>query len=290
VDLRFGVTVLPSAAEGDDPVAQARHAEGLGFDVVSVWDHLHGPRPVLETWTLLTWIAASTSRISLFSDVLGLPYRNPALTAKMAESLDRLSGGRLLLGLGAGGNDEEFRAFGVPVRGRAEKVAALEEALHIVRRLWTEPTTNFEGTYYRAMDARIEPKPSRPIPIFVGGYGFRTLAITGRLADGWIPSMSYSPPGDVVEKMRLVRQHAQRAGRDPDELTYAYNVPVRVGGDPGPDPDKLVAGEPDDVAERLAGFVRLGFSLLNVAVSGDRTEQRERLARDVIPRVRELVG
>ncbi|MGH2651238.1 MAG: LLM class flavin-dependent oxidoreductase, partial [Actinomycetota bacterium] len=114
MDLRFGVTVIPSASDRSDPVGEARHAEELGFDLVTLWDHLYGTRPSYETWTLLTWMAASTSRISVGTNVLGLPYRNPVVIAKMAETLDRLSGGRLILGLGAGGNDAEFEAFGLP--------------------------------------------------------------------------------------------------------------------------------------------------------------------------------
>ena len=102
---RFGVSIVPSASGRSDPVAEARRAEELGLDHVSIWDHPHGERPSLETWTLLTWIAARTERIGLATDVLGLPFRLPALTAKMAETLDRLSGGRVILGLGGGGND-----------------------------------------------------------------------------------------------------------------------------------------------------------------------------------------
>ena len=113
--LLFGVNVSTSADAGADPVSQARAAEDLGFDFVSASDHPSGSHPTYETWTMLTWIAASTSRISVASRVLSLPFRSPALVAKMAESLDRLSGGRLILGLGAGAADPELHAFGLPV-------------------------------------------------------------------------------------------------------------------------------------------------------------------------------
>ena len=113
---RFGISIIPSASARSDPVAEAVHAEELGFDLVAVWDHPHGEHPSFETWTLMTWIAARTSRIRVASDVLGLPLRLPALTAKMAESLDRLSNGRLILGLGGGGSNAEFAGYGAPMR------------------------------------------------------------------------------------------------------------------------------------------------------------------------------
>jgi alkanesulfonate monooxygenase SsuD/methylene tetrahydromethanopterin reductase-like flavin-dependent oxidoreductase (luciferase family) len=288
VDLSFGVTVIPSVSERSDPVAEARHAEELGFDLVTVWDHLHGDRPSFETWTLLTWIAASTSHISVGPNVLGLPYRNPVVTAKMAETLHRLSGGRLVLGLGAGGNDQEFEAFGLPVRSPREKIESLEEAITIIRGVWFAPSFSFEGRHYRTVGAEVEPKPSRAIPIWLGTYGRRALELTGRTADGWLPSMAYAPPDIAREKLKVVKEWAERVGRDPEALTCAYNVSVRVGGGPPPDPERMVAGEPGAIAERLAGLAGNGFTCFNVWLSGDRWEQRERLMSDVVPAVREL--
>jgi len=113
--LLFGLNLSPSVTSGPDPVAQARTAEDLGFDFVSANDHVHGPDPRYEAWTMLSWIAAETSRIRVATRVLGLPYRSPAVVAKMAETFDRLSNGRLILGLGAGASDEEFRALGLEV-------------------------------------------------------------------------------------------------------------------------------------------------------------------------------
>src|SRR5881397_3549821 len=114
--LLFGLNVSKSVGPGSDPVADARKAEDLGFDFVSASDHLHGETPSFETWTVLSWIAARTSRIRVATRVLGVPYRHPPVVAKMAESFDRLSGGRLILGLGAGSSDEEFQSLGLEVR------------------------------------------------------------------------------------------------------------------------------------------------------------------------------
>jgi probable F420-dependent oxidoreductase len=290
MDVRFGVSVIPSASGRSDPVAEARHAEELGFDLVTVWDHLHGERPSFETWTLLTWMAASTSRISLGTNVLGLPYRSPVVLAKMAESFDRLSGGRLVLGLGAGGSNREFAAFGLPVWSPREKVEALSEALDVIRGVWTEPSYSFEGKHFRTRAAGVEPKPTRRIPIWVGAYGPRMLALIGRVADGWIPSMAYLPPKEASARMQIIQRSAEGAGRDPKHITVAYNVSVRVGGGPPDDPDRMVAGPPDAVAEQLDQLVRMGFTCLNLWLSGDRGEQRERLAREVLPIVREMAS
>src|SRR5437660_9950125 len=136
--LLFGLNLPTSATTGTDPVADARRAEELGFDFVSASDHPCGGQPTFETWTMLSWIAASTSHIRIATKVLGVPYRAPALVAKMAETLSRLSSGRLILGLGGGSADHEFRAFGLRVPSAREKVDGMEEAIRITRGLWSE--------------------------------------------------------------------------------------------------------------------------------------------------------
>src|ERR687888_178611 len=163
--VRFGIAVSAAARPDSDPVAAARHAERLGFDLIPVSDRLHGSFPTYETWTLLTWLAASTERVRVAPLVLGLPYRSPVVVAKMAESLDRLSGGRAILGLGGGGGGGGVRGFGPAV-----------------------------------------PKPAHRIPIWLGTYGRRSLALTGRVADGWNPSFAYAPPEMAGEMLHNVRR------------------------------------------------------------------------------------
>jgi probable F420-dependent oxidoreductase len=283
-ELLFGLNVSTSAAPGADPVAAATRAERLGYDFVSASDHLHGPRPSFETWTMLSWVAAATSRIRVATRVLAVPYRPPAVLAKMAETFDRLSGGRLILGLGGGYADAEFRAFGLGAPSPRDKVDGLGEAIQILRGLWSQPQLSFAGRRYRTEAAELEPKPPRPIPIWLGTYGPRALALTGRLADGWIPSLGFAPPDQVVAMRARVLAAARAAGRDPAALTCAYNLEVAVGGGAGP---SVVAGSPAELAERLLGFVALGFTALNfLPVGPDQDEQAERLAREVLPAVR----
>ncbi|WP_219467088.1 LLM class flavin-dependent oxidoreductase [Nonomuraea rhizosphaerae] len=275
----FGVGISPSAAPGADPVGDARLAEELGFDFVSTSDHPCGTSPTYEVWTMLTWIAAATSRIRIATRVLGVPYRSPAMVAKMAESLHRLSGGRLILGLGGGYSDEEFRAFGLGVPTPREKVDGMVEAIHIIRGLWSSPALTYEGSRYHTLEASMEPKPETPIPIWLGTYGPRALAATAELADGWIPSLGFAPPAEAVE----MRRRVLAAGR---AVECVYNVSVSVGA-AVPGDRSVVAGEPGEVVERLLELVELGFTSLNLMpVGGDFQGQMERLAAEVLPALR----
>jgi len=285
----FGLNVDPSTTEDSDPVAAATSAEELGFDFVSVNDHLHGDWARYETWTMLAWMAARTSRIHIASRVLAVPYRHPAVLAKMAETFDRLSNGRLILGMGGGYSDEEFSAFGLGVPSPRDKIDGLEEAIHIVRGLWSEPTLTFQGRLYRTKEAQLEPKPARHIPIWLGTYGNRALALTGRLADGWIPTLELAPPERIPAMRDRILSAAEGAGRDLSEITAVYNLDVRVGGNTD-SPDYVVDGTPEAITDRLLDFVKLGFSAFNLAPFGPGPqEQAERLGREVIPRIRAAV-
>jgi alkanesulfonate monooxygenase SsuD/methylene tetrahydromethanopterin reductase-like flavin-dependent oxidoreductase (luciferase family) len=281
-DLLFGLNVAPSAAPGADPVALARRAEDLGFDFVSAADHPCGTQPTYETWTMLSWIAAHTSRIRVATRVLGMPYRHPPMVAKMAETLDRLSGGRLILGLGGGYSDDEFRAFGLGVPSPRDKVDGLAEAITIIRGLWSQPGFSFEGRRYRTAQADLEPKPDHAIPVWLGTFGDRALAVTGRLADGWIPSLGYASAEQLAVMRQRVLAAAGAAGRDPGQITCALNLAVQVDEHAQAGPSVL-AGPPAAVAAQLAGFVRAGFTALNFLPVGRAGEQAERLAREVLP-------
>jgi probable F420-dependent oxidoreductase len=282
----FGLNVSTQADAGTDPAATARKAEELGFDFVSASDHLHGSRPTDEPWTLLSWIAAATSRIRVATRVLAVPYRHPAVLAKMAETLDRLSGGRLILGLGGGALDQEFHAFGLGVRSPRDKVDGLAEAIRILRGAWSQPRFTFEGRLYQTDGAELEPKPNHPIPIWLGTYGRRALALTGQLADGWIPSLGYALPEHIPALRERVLTAARAAGRDPDAITCAYNLSIRIDEHADPRPSVL-AGTPDTVTEQLRSFAQLGFTAMNfIPVGPDQDQQIERLAREVLPALR----
>jgi alkanesulfonate monooxygenase SsuD/methylene tetrahydromethanopterin reductase-like flavin-dependent oxidoreductase (luciferase family) len=281
--LRFGVSLRTTP--DINPAAEARHAEALGFDLVTMMDHLPGSRPTFETWTEMTWVAAATERILVGSNVLGMPYRHPAVTAKMAETLQRLSGGRVVLGIGGGGSNAEFAAFGLPVRRPKEKVDAFEEGVEIIRRLWAGGPVTIRGEHYSVQDAEISPTPEPPIPLWFGVYGPRSLRLAGRLADGWLPSYRFAPPDRWGMGRDRIRRAAEEAGRDPDALDFAYNIGVRVDERAEQRPG-MIAGPPDKVTEELAAILALGVTFPVIWTAGEGVEQRERLAAEVLPKIR----
>ena len=285
-EFAFGLSIPPSVLPGTDPVASARMAEDLGFDFVSASDHPCGTEPSYETWTMLSWVAAATSRIRVATRVLGVPYRNPAMVAKMAETFGRLSGGRLILGLGGGYSDEEFRAFGLGAFSARDKVDGLEEAIRITRGLWSRQGFTYSGRLYHTDGADLEPKPSRPIPIWLGTFGDRALRVTGQLADGWIPSLGYRPLHEYAAMRERVLTAACDAGRDPADVTCALHLQAQIGERATGGPS-LVTGPPAAITEQLLAFAAIGFTSFSFTLTGpDIRQQAERLARDVVPAVR----
>jgi alkanesulfonate monooxygenase SsuD/methylene tetrahydromethanopterin reductase-like flavin-dependent oxidoreductase (luciferase family) len=283
----IGVGVSASAKPGADPVALAQLAERVGFDFVSTADHPSGDQPTYEAWTILTWMAAATERIGIASRVLSVPFRSPALVAKMAESLDRLSGGRLILGLGAGAADDELRRFGLPVPSPRDKVDGLADALRILHGVWTEPDFTHSGRIHHTDSAVFEPKAERAIPIWLGTYGNRALTLTGQLADGWIPSLGYVSRAELVVMRARIRAAAEAAGRDPDAVRSVLNLEVALGGpDTGPDGD-VIGGSAAVVVERLGELAQLGFRSVNVQLTGgDPHHNVEQFGAEVLPALR----
>lgn len=279
IRLIVGVGISTSAAPGADPLAEAVAAEDLGYDFVSASDHPVG-LPTYETPTLLTWIAARTTRIGVATRVLGTPFRRPAMVAKAAESLQRLSGGRLILGLGGGHSDDEIRALGGPVPTPRQKVDGLADAITIMRGAWRGDQFSHDGSEYGVSTLTVAPTPVAPIPIWLGTYGPRALAVTGRLADGWIPSLDYAPPEQIPAMLDRIRAAAVEAGREPTAVRAIYNVPIRLGD--GTD-DGAVGGSAADVVERLRGFVELGFTGFNLQPAQGQVEA---VAHEVLPALR----
>jgi alkanesulfonate monooxygenase SsuD/methylene tetrahydromethanopterin reductase-like flavin-dependent oxidoreductase (luciferase family) len=265
----------------------AQSADELGYDLFTLSDHLHSDRPTVEPWTALSWLAGKTERIELGTNVLGLPYRDPAVLAKMSETFDRVSGGRLVLGLGAGGYDEEFAAFGLPVRTPGAKITAQREAIAILRSLWTRDSTTVRGSEFAVTGARIDPLPEHRIPIWLGSYGPRALVMTGQIADGWLPSFGRINLAQAATMREVVRSSAEAAGRDPDTITCACNSTVlvdpRLVSRPG-----LITGSVAAVVEQLVATVAAGFTFLLLAPQ--TVAQQELLAREVIPAVRAEVS
>jgi alkanesulfonate monooxygenase SsuD/methylene tetrahydromethanopterin reductase-like flavin-dependent oxidoreductase (luciferase family) len=229
--VKFGVFITPGAAQPEHPLAIAALADELGFDLVGVQDHPYRSR-FLDTWTLLTAMAMRTKNIGLFTDVANLPLRPPAVLAKAAASLDLISGGRVELGLGAGGSFEAIKAIGGPMLTRGESVEALD-AIQVVRLMWSgRRGARFEGKHYQLAGVHTGPAPAHPIGIWLGAYKPRMLGLVGRAADGWVPSLGYAQPADLLEGNRRIDEAAAAAGRDPRSIRRILNagadVPVEV--------------------------------------------------------------
>src|SRR5690349_5337517 len=220
--IRFGVFVIPEATER--PLEHALLADELGYDLVGVQDHPY-QRRFYDTWTLLAAMAMRTQRITVFPDVANVPLRPPAMLAKAAATLDLLSGGRLELGLGAGGFWQGIKAYGGPVRTAGESVSALEEAIQVIRLLWSgQHGTRFDGRYYHLDGAHSGPLPAHPIGIWLGAYKPRMLSLVGRLADGWVPSLGYVQAPDLLSGNQKIDEAATAAGRDPKAIRRVLNA------------------------------------------------------------------
>jgi alkanesulfonate monooxygenase SsuD/methylene tetrahydromethanopterin reductase-like flavin-dependent oxidoreductase (luciferase family) len=281
--LGFGAGGVLRGDSGSRILDLAQSADELGYDLFSLSDHLHSDRPTVDPWTALSWLAGKTERIELATNVLGLPYRPPPVLAKMAETLDRVSDGRLVLGLGAGGYDHEFSAFGLTVRTPGGKITAQREAIAILRSLWSGQPTSLAGQEFTVNGAGIQPLPDHPIPIWLGAYGPRALRMTGQIADGWLPSFGRIDLPQAVEMRSAVRAAARDAGRDPDSITCACNLTVQVNPALATQRGLITGGVPD-VIRQIVAWVENGFTFLLLAPQ--TVEEQELLAREVLPAVR----
>ena len=267
--MRVGVIVPMSSSDGagrtpswPDIRAFAEHAEAAGLDSVWVCDHFFGSMPgaspegVHEAWTLATALATATTRVEVGQLVTCAAYRNPGLLAKMAVTADAVSGGRLVLGLGAGWHDTEYDAFGYPTDHR---VSRLEEALEIVVSLLRGETVSFAGRYHRVADAVLLPPPDRRIPLLVAGNGPRILRLTARHAEAWNTAWFAGPDERLRERVAALETALEEEGRDPSTLRRTVGM---YGADPAVAPDESDAftGSVDELAETLARFDELGFA------------------------------
>ena len=266
--VQFGYFVIPDATQPMRALEQAIRADQAGVDLIGIQDHPYQYR-FHDTWTLLSVIAARTSRVTVFPDVANLPLRPPAMLAKAAATLDLLSNGRVELGLGAGGFWPAIQAMGGPARTTGESVSALEEAIEVIRLVWSGGRgLRFDGRFYQLAGLNAGPPPAHPIGIWLGAYKPRMLALTGRSADGWVPSLGHLKPEDMGEANARIDDAARAAGRDPSAMRRVLNV----GG--------------DLTAEDFATLVlEHGFdTFITSPDSGDA------FIEEVVPKVRELVA
>ncbi len=284
--LEFGVSVEPLADPPDHAARVARAADRSGLDLVGIQDHPY-QRRFLDTWTLISTLVPVTERVRFFPDVANLPLRPPAMLAKAAASLDVISGGRVEVGLGAGAFWDAVVGMGGPRRSPGEAVRATEEAIDVMRMVWGgERSLRFDGEFYSLRGMRPGPPPAHGIGIWVGAYGPRMLGLIGRKADGWVPSLGFSPPERLPEMHARIDEGAAEAGRDQANIKRVYNVSGHIG----PDGDGPLEGPAGKWVETLARFVlEDGMDSFIFWPAGDHERQTELFAREVVPGVREAI-
>jgi alkanesulfonate monooxygenase SsuD/methylene tetrahydromethanopterin reductase-like flavin-dependent oxidoreductase (luciferase family) len=288
--VEFGIFPVPSAESHGAVLDQVLAAERAGLDLVGIQDHPY-QRRFLDTWSLIPFLAARTERIRFFPDVANLPLRPPAGMAKAAASIDILSGGRFELGLGAGAFWEGIGAMGGPVHGGKESVDALEEAIQVIRLMWSgERSVSFKGEHYSLDGVHPGPPPAHPIGIWLGAYGPRMMRVVGRLADGWIPSIPRLPLDEVPAKQAAIDEAAEAAGRDPFAIRRIANVSGRIT-DPGEGATGFLEGPVEHWVEELTRLVsKFRFDGFVLASDPGDPEQIERFGTEVAPAVRAAVG
>ncbi len=277
-ELEFGTFVTPRNDRPQDVVELALATERAGFDLVTFQDHPYQPA-FLDTWTLLAWVAAKTARVRVAPVVLNVPLRPPSVVARAAASLDLLSGGRFELALGAGAFWDAIEAMGGGRLSPGESVDALGEAIDVIRALWDVDApggVRVEGAHYRVKGAKRGPAPAHDVSIWVGAYKPRLLRLTGRQADGWIPSLPYLPIESMGPANRAIDEAAAEAGRDPRDVRRLLNaVPAE--------------GAPAEQVEALLPLV-LDHGFSTFVVPGDDAGAIDRFGHEVAPALRDAVA
>ncbi|WP_242624260.1 LLM class flavin-dependent oxidoreductase [Micromonospora kangleipakensis] len=288
-ELIFGSFLTPTAGQPEQVVALAKLCEQVGLDLATFQDHPYQPN-FLDTWTLMSFVAAATSRIRLAGNVLNLPLRQPVVLARSVASLDLLSGGRVELGLGAGAFWEAIEAVGGRRLTPGQAVEALDEAIRVIREIWADDRRGIvrvDGEHYRVVGAKRGPAPAHEVGIWVGAYKPRMLRLVGRAADGWLPSLAYLPkgPAELAELNALVDEGAEAAGRDPRSVRRLLNLSGRFTRSRS---DFLV-GPPEQWVEELAGLA-LDHGTSGFILGADDPTAIQLFAQEVAPAVRELVA
>lgn len=312
--IRFGVfgsgqevSSLPAAA---DYRRLARLAEDLGYDSLWAGDHLAYENPILESMVALSFFAGCTERIQLGTSVYLLPLRPAAAVAKQLGSLERLAPGRLVFGVGVGGEgDKDFEAVGVP---RRERGARTDEGIDVVRTLLGGSSAGFEGSFTSFRDVTMEPRPTAPVPIWIGGRADAALQRVALRGDGWLAL--FQSPGGFARSLATIRDAARAAGRDPSAITGALALPTVIGDDDDAAVEALadhltarygqpferhvierycLAGTPERCISRLREYVDAGVEHIIVnpgVIAPEREDLLRRFQRDVMPAIRDAAA
>jgi len=264
----FGWVITAAAENAEDagnlPRDNQRFIEKLSgkFEMIWVEDHLQwDDRPVLECWTALVFLASRYPEFKFGPLVFGQSYRNPALTAKMFSTLYWLTEGRMVAGIGAGWKEDEYLSYGWPYPAAETRIGELEDAVQIIRKLWTESPATFKGKYFQIEEAYCEPMPSPPPPLLIAGGGEQlTLKLVAKYGD-WM-NVGFCKSEVYAQKLEALRGHCTAIGRDYDEIKKSYFAFVSINEDefepPGRSQPHLVMGNAQEVTKEFKQFIDLG--------------------------------
>ena len=308
--IRFGIQTPPQQTTWQELRDTWRLIDSLDYDTAWTFDHFFPilsdiTGPCFEGWISLTALAAETSRVEMGTLVTGNTYRHPALLANMGATLDHTSGGRLIMGIGAAWFEEEHTAYGIPFYTTAERIHRLDEAVEIIKRLWTERQTTFEGRYYRIKDAYCEPKPVRKPypPIMIGGGGEKLmLRVIAKHADIW---NTFGSPELFRHKIEVLRGHCDAVGRNFDDIEISWagltlltessaekdaavSAMAQAFGQPVEQVEPgLLIGSAEEVRDRIERLVAVGVTHFIILASAPfNHDSIRRFAEEVIPAFR----
>jgi alkanesulfonate monooxygenase SsuD/methylene tetrahydromethanopterin reductase-like flavin-dependent oxidoreductase (luciferase family) len=286
--ITFGLSLIPAVGELDETLELAQAADQAGLDYLAIQDHAYNPE-FLDVWTLISYLAARTERVSFVPDVADLQLRPPTMLAKAAASLSVLTGGRIVLGVGGGASADGIAAMGGVRRSNIEMRAFTEEALGLMRQALAGGVVELRSAQHAIEGYQAGPVPPKPIPLWLGSNGPRMLAVTGRSSDGWVSPLNvYAAPASIPERQRLVDDAARGAGREPADVRRIYNV---VGAIDARTTRSGLGGSVGEWVETLTDWsVDLGFDTFIFWPTTSPLGQLERFAREVAPAVRERVG
>jgi len=304
----FGVMVPQIKRTWDEAKLAATQFEAMGYDSLWVNDHLYGPTspqiPMLEAWSLVAALSAVTSNVSIGTLVTPVGMRNVAHLGKTIATLDHISGGRIIPGLGAGWMPREFTDFDVPFLSTKERLEQLREGVELLRRMWSqdEDSVTFEGKHMRTDNVVTQPKPEKQPRLLIGGSGEKvTMRIAAKHADIWNNLAGHQD--NIAHKVEVLRSHCETVGRDPSEITVAQQCLVTIakdeasvepmietaqkifGGHMGnPKGQLALSGTPGQIAERINKHIEAGCTMFNIEFFGrDTREPAELFAKEVLP-------
>jgi alkanesulfonate monooxygenase SsuD/methylene tetrahydromethanopterin reductase-like flavin-dependent oxidoreductase (luciferase family) len=306
MDMDFGVFIPPEGNPYSRLKDMAQTTEELGYQSIWLSDHLHGmyesqAAPRFECWTLGTALSAITNRVKFGQLTMAVPFRNPAITAKMAATLDNITGGRAILSIGAGWHADEFKGYGYDFGSLASRSTRLEEAAHIIKLLWNEEHPSYKGKYYQIDGAYCNPKPiQRPLPLMIAGGGEkRTLRTAARYADMTNYSAWTGTPENFREKTEILHKHCEVEGRKPEEITKTWAAFVfidekmetaqekAVKAYPNADwakEGKGLLGTPESIRQDIYRYRDAGVDMIILSFLGGEWEKEIKLFKDeVIP-------